>query len=306
MAPRWRASPCEKGRGTAQFAGSRSPARRGGEAVHDPGFGCSGAGSAGVGAQVHRGAGSDPKSSVDPGPSQGPEDEWGELCATLLVVASASALRRRPPGSPSRPRATAGVVEQQPACGPPGAAGSASMARSRRRPRRRGSSRPSPVMATTSPRLLQRPGDPELLLRVRPVARTASWVPRRFPRASSLGELGTQHHRVGRKPASRATDIAVAGWSPVIMTTRIPARLTPGDCFGDLRTNRVRHPHEAEELHLPLRLPGSFRRSPPSISRRAKASTRGLGPPASPRRQRRRARCAPPRGSCSVAPDALA
>ena len=71
--------------------------------------------------------------------------------------------------------------------------------------------------------LLQRTGDAQLLL--------GATLPEPL-RAWSRGSRGPRRCRGARnrasrcgraRPASRATDMAVAGWSPVIMTTRIPA-----------------------------------------------------------------------------------
>ncbi len=54
------------------------------------------------------------------------------------------------------------------------------------------------------------------------------------------------------KPSSRATAWAVSGWSPVIITGRMPASAhTAMACFG-LRARRVDHPHQPEEGHAPL------------------------------------------------------
>ena len=84
---------------------------------------------------------------------------------------------------------------------------------------------PSPVIATEWPVLLQRGDDAELVRRARRGRRPGSPRPRgRAPSSSIASSSAPVTARPSvRMPSSRAIACAVSGWSPVIITGRIPA-----------------------------------------------------------------------------------
>ena len=124
----------------------------------------------------------------------------------------------------------------------------------------------------------------------------ATTMPSRSSSAPStcvvVGELVAGQHEPVRRSAGRprsAIAAAVAGWSPVIMATLMPARRHAGDGLGDVRSGRVLQAEEPAEAQVGL----GFRR------RRREVCSRLEGRPATARTrspssgQRRRARRRP-------------
>ena len=157
---------------------------------------------------------------------------------------------------------------------------------------------PSPVMATTWPRALQRLDDAHLVLGrhageharcARPASASAA--------SSSASSSAPLMHLAARRPSSRAMAAAVALWSPVIILTSMPACWqTAMASFASGRGGSMM-PTSAEEG--PGRRPRPSDRRPgrsraPGWSAAATASTRSasLG---HARRSRPRTRRVPPR-----------
>ncbi|GIU86573.1 MAG: hypothetical protein KatS3mg009_1088 [Acidimicrobiia bacterium] len=107
---------------------------------------------------------------------------------------------------------------------------------------------PSPVIATTSPRRLQRPHDPQLVLGRDPGEHAdgvdfRSRARRRTCRAS----LDARRRSRPSMPSSRAIAVAVRAWSPVIIFTAIPARRHAPIAARASGPRRVGDPDEALE-----------------------------------------------------------
>ena len=103
---------------------------------------------------------------------------------------------------------------------------------------------------------LQRVDDAQLVLgRDAGVDRDVAHAPRPAPRrrvASSSAPVTTRERRPATMPRSAAMRAAVRGWSPVIMSTRTPARVRVGDRRSRLRPRRVDDPDQAEVDELLL------------------------------------------------------
>ena len=148
---------------------------------------------------------------------------------------------------------------------------------------------PSPVIATISPRGLQRGDDADLLRRIDPGvhpngARHAAPVRPRAALPARARSAPCRRHRACR--SARAMARAVAGWSPVIITGVMPG--LPADRYrgARFRPRRVQQPDQTQQGQVALQRcrrdgPAAVR---PSAAPRSRARADRLPPSAPPPR----------------------